>query len=69
MLLTDAKYWIVQCGIGHVAVEARGLIAWSITQTACGLSFRNRWPDAKRPHRICRKCREALKDFVLVESQ
>ncbi len=66
MLLTEVKYWIVQRGIGHVVVEARGMVAWSRTQTACGLSIRNHWPGMERPHRICRECRRAIKDFVLV---
>ena len=68
MLLTEAKYWLVQHGIGHVVVEAKGMIAWSIVRTACGLSFQNRWPGKDRPHHVCRKCTRAVKDFVLVES-
>jgi hypothetical protein len=67
MLLTEAKYWIVQRGIGHVVVEAEGMIAWSVTKTACGLSIQNHWPSKDRPCRVCRKCREAVKDFVLCE--
>jgi len=66
MLLAEVEYWIVQLGKGHVVVEARGLAAWSVTVTACGLSIQNHWPNMERPHRICRECKKAIKDFVFI---
>ena len=65
MFLTEVEYWLVQHGIGHVAIEAKGMVAWSVTRTACGLSFRNHWPGKERPRRVCRKCKRAVKDIVL----
>jgi len=66
MLPTEVKYWLVERGVGHVVVEARSFLIWSIVRTACRQSFKNHWPSKDQPARVCRKCRRSIKNATLV---
>lgn len=59
--IDQVPMFAVMSGIGHVLMRTNGDMEW----WACGtVSWGSDKRTPKRPARICRKCRAALKDIV-----